>query len=90
MLDLREYEVALLNNEDYLFTSASLVRVADLRQQHKQKKFCIPAEADKFMIMLKRYANIVYVVFLENCPLFKVLREVILALRDFLVRLVNS
>ena len=83
MLDLSKDEVALLNNEDDLITSASLVHVADLRQQHKLKKFCITAEADEFMLMLKRYANLVYVVFSETCPLFKVLREAILALRDF-------
>ena len=32
--------------------------------------------------MLKRYANLVYMIFSETCPLFKVLIEVILALRD--------
>ena len=59
MLYLREDEVALLNNEDDLITSASLVSIADLRQQCKYQKFCIPAEADEFMLMLKRYANLV-------------------------------
>ena len=82
MLNLSKNEVALLNNEDDFITSVSLVSVEDLRQQHKQKKFCITAEADEFMLMLKRYANLVYVIFLETCPLFKVLREVILELRD--------
>ena len=82
MLDISEDEVSLLNDEDDLITSTSLVRVDDMRQQSKQKKVCIPAEADEFMIMLNHYANLVYVVFSETCPLFKVLREVILALRD--------
>ena len=73
--------MALLNNKDDLITSASLVSVAYLKQQRKQQKVCIPSEADEFMLMLKRYANLVYVSFLETCPLFKVLREVILLLR---------
>ena len=34
------------------------------------------------MLMLKRYANLVYMIFSETCPHFKVLIEVILALRD--------
>ena len=42
MLDLSEDEVALLNNEYDLITSASLVSVADLRQQQKQKKSAFP------------------------------------------------
>ena len=63
MLDLSEDEVALLNNEDDLITSVSLVSIADLRQQQKQKKFCIPADADKFMLILNRHTNIVYVIF---------------------------
>ena len=33
------------------------------------------------MLVLKRYTNIVYVVFWETCPLLKVLREVILELK---------
>ena len=82
MLDLSNDEVSVLNNEDDLINSVSLVRVADLRQQQKQKKVCIPDDTDEFMLILKRYANLVYVIFLETCPLFKVLREVILALRD--------
>ena len=63
MLDLSEDEVTLLNNEEDLITSASLVSVDDLRQQCKHHKFCIIAEVDKFILMLKRYANLVYVVF---------------------------
>ena len=38
MLDLRKYEVALLNTEDDLITSASLARVADQRQRKKTTK----------------------------------------------------
>ena len=81
MLDLSEDEVALLNNKDNLITSSSLVSVADLRQQRKQKKVYIPAGADEFMLVLKCYANLVYAVFSETCPLFKVLREVIIVVR---------
>ena len=38
MLDLSEDELELLNNGDDLTISASLVRVADLRQKRKQQK----------------------------------------------------
>ena len=82
MLDLSEDEVALLNNEDDLITSASLVSMDDLRQQRKHQKVHIYTESDKFMLMLKRYTNIVYVIVFQACPLFKVLRGVIFELRD--------
>ena len=36
MIDLSEDEVAMLNNEDNLITSASLVSVDDLRKQRKK------------------------------------------------------
>ena len=62
MLDLSEDEVAMMNNEDYLITSASLVSVDDLRKQRKKWKVCIPAEEDEFMLMLKRYTNLVYAI----------------------------
>ena len=71
MLDCSEDEVALLKIEDDLITSASLVSVADLRQQKKQKKVCIPSEADDCMLMLKRYANLVYVIFFGDLPTFQ-------------------
>ena len=82
--------MALLNNGNYLITSESLVRVDDPRQHHKQQKVCIHAEVDELMLMLKCYTNLVCVVFSDTCPLFKVLREVIIELRDFQVRLVNA
>ena len=81
VLDLSEDNVEMLNNEDDLITSASLVSVDDLRKQRKKLKVWISAEADEFMIMLKRYVNLVYVVFSETWPMFKLLREVIFALR---------
>ena len=62
-LDLSKDEVAMLNNEDDLITLASLVSVDDLRKQREKLKVCITAEAEKFMLMLKRYANLVYAIF---------------------------
>ena len=83
MLDLNEYQVALLNDEQDLLNTAYLVSVANLRGQRNKIKISILAEANKFMIMLKRYANLFYSVFIDSCPLFKVLLEVIRALREY-------
>lgn len=83
MLDLNEDEVAMLNSEEDLITSASLVSVADLRLQRKKSKVCVPQDASDFMLMMKRYANMIYAIFSELSPLFKLLREIVRALRDF-------
>ena len=83
MLDLNEDQVALLNDEQDLINTTSLVSIANLRGQQNKIKISIPAEADEFMLMLKRYANLLYVVFTASCYLFKALLEVIRALREF-------
>ena len=44
MLDLNEYEVALLNNEQDLLNAASLVSVEYLRFQQCKLNVCIPLE----------------------------------------------
>ena len=72
MLDLNEDQVALLNDDQDLLNTASLVSISDLRVQRKKIMISIPAEADKFMVMLKRYANLLYAVFTDTCPLYKV------------------
>ena len=83
MLDLNEDQVALLNDEQDLLKTASLVSISDLRVQRNKIKISILAEAKKFMVMLKRYANLLYAVFTETCPLFEALLEVICTLREF-------
>ena len=70
MLDLNEDQVALLNDKQDLLNTASLVSIADLHGQRNKIKISIPAEADEFMLMLKRYTNLLYVVFTDLCPLF--------------------
>ena len=58
MLDLNEYQVALLNDEQDLLNTASLDSIANLRGQRNKINISIPAEADEFMLILKRYANL--------------------------------
>ena len=83
MLDLDEDQVATLNSENDLLSSATLVSVDDLCSQKKKLKVKIPEDQADFMLMLRRYANLLYAAFLDDAPLFKLVREVIRALRDF-------
>ena len=82
MLDLNEDQVAILNEEQDLLNTASLVSVSDLRGQRSKLKVTIPAEPEEFMLMIKRYTNLVYAIFSEDSPLFKALVAVIRALKD--------
>ena len=72
MLDLNKDEVKLLNDEQDLLNTDTLVSVKDLRLQRRKLDIFIPLEADDFMLMLKRYGNLLYAVFPDTCPLFKV------------------
>ena len=82
ILDLDGDQVALLNDKEDLINSASLVSVNDLRAQQKKMKISVPADATEFLTMIKRYANLIYAVFSETYPLFKVMQKVVRALRE--------
>ena len=63
VLELNKDEVALLNNEQDLLNTSSLVSVEDLRLQQRTLNIFIPLEADDLMLMLKRYGNLLFDVF---------------------------
>ena len=46
-------------------------------------KICIPETADEFLLLLKRYANLLFSLFTSRCPLFKCVKEVITALQAY-------
>ena len=82
MLDLNKDQVATLNEEQDLLNTASLVSVADLRGQRGKLKVTIPTDPEEFILMLKRYTNLLYAIFLEDFPLFKAMVAIIRALKD--------
>ena len=55
-------ELALLNDEQDLLNTTSLVSVEDIRLQWRKLNICIPLEAYDFMLMLKRYGNLLYAI----------------------------
>ena len=82
MLDLNEDQVAHINDELDLLNRASQVSVANLRGQRSKLKISIPAEENDFMLMLKRFTNLLYAVFSDTCPFFKAMVEIVRALKD--------
>ena len=73
MLDIDEDQVYLLNDKEDLINSAYLVSVNDLRAQRNKMKILVPVDATEFLTMIKRYKNLIYDVFSETCPLFKLM-----------------
>ena len=79
MLDLSEDEVAAINDEADLLRDASLVSLKDLRQYRQKMKVCIPATADNFLLLLKRYANLLFALFSEDSSFFQCINQLITA-----------
>ena len=72
---LNEDEFAWLDDEQDLINSASLVSVADLRVRRNKLKICIPTEAEDFMLVPKRYGNLMYAIFWTHFHYSKPLRR---------------
>ena len=83
MMDMDEDAVACFNDEDALLEAASLVSVADLRALRQRLKAVVPVEPEDFLLLLKRFGNLLFALFSERCPLFKCLREIIRAYRGY-------
>ena len=83
MLDMDEDAVANFNDEDALLDAASLVSVADLRSLRQRLKAVVPVEAEDFLLLLKRFGNLLFALFSEHSPLFKCMREIIRAYRGY-------
>ena len=83
MMDMDEDVVAAYNDEDALLDAASLVSVADLRAMRKKFKAVVPAEAEDFLLLLKRFGNLLFALFSEHCPLFRSVQEVIRAFKAY-------
>ena len=83
MIDMDEDAVARFNDEDALLDAASLVSVADLRALRKKFTPVVPAEAEEFLLLLKRFGNLLFALFSVDCPLFKCIKELIRAIKAY-------
>ena len=83
MLDLSEDEVAVINDEADLIQRASLVSVQDLRGLKRHMQISVPVAAEEFVLLLKRFGNLIYALFSSSSPLFKCMKEIINALMGY-------
>jgi hypothetical protein len=83
VVDKTEDEVAEQNFGDDAIHNASAVTPAELLAQQKRSQPSVPNTSDKFLLMLQRYANLLYALFGADCPLFKCIVKVITAFKAF-------
>jgi hypothetical protein len=83
VLDLDEDEVARINDTEDALTRASAVTMQDIANLKKKLIPKIPATADDFMLLLKRYANLLFALFSEDCPFYKCVVKIVDALKEF-------
>ena len=76
-------EVAKINSHDELLDKATSVTVTDLAKIKKTMKASVPTTAADFIDTLKAYANLLFALFTSQCPLFRAIRTVIDALKEF-------
>ena len=83
VLDLDEDEVARINDTEDALTRASTVTMQDIANLKKKLTPKIPATADEFMLLLKRFANLLFALFSAECPFFQCIVKIINALKEF-------
>ena len=83
VLDLDEDAVARINDADDALTRASLMTFQDLKKIRNANKSKVPESSDEFMLTLKRFANLLFSIFSDDCPYFKCVQQIIVALKKF-------
>ena len=82
MLDITDEEVAVMTQDQFDIDSATTVTVADVKKSKSKVKASVPDTSEKFLAMLKRYANLLCALFSSQCPLYAQMYNLISALRD--------
>lgn len=83
MVDLSEEDVATMTQEHDDLAGASSVSIADFKANRAKLKAQTPPDADGFLLMLKRYTNLLYALFSADCPLYKQMFEIVNTLRQY-------
>ncbi len=84
MLDITDEEVAIMTQDQFDIDTATTVTVSDVKKKSKSKvKAVVPSTSEKFLAMLKRFANLLCAIFSSQRPaLYVQLYNLITALRD--------
>jgi hypothetical protein len=83
MVDLSEDDVALMQQDYDDLTSASSVSPSEYRAARAKLVAKTPEDGDSFMLMLKRYVNFLFALFQGASPLYKLVKGIVDALREY-------
>ena len=83
VVDFTEDEVAALNDADENIGQASHVTPGDIKALKSKFKPKVPDTSEKFIVLLKTFANLIFALFSIDSPLFQYLQTVIKALREY-------
>ena len=83
VLELSMDEVATINDRYDTLKKASAVTVGDVDKAKASVKASVPDTADEFITLLKQYANLLFALFLGDCPLFKCVANVVNCIRNY-------
>lgn len=81
--DFTEDEVAALNDLDANIGEASYVTPDDIKALKTKFKPVVPDTSEKFMLMLKTFANLLFALFSRDSPMFRYMETIISALREY-------
>jgi len=82
MVDLTE-DVAFMHQEADDMRKASAVSATEIRAARAKLAASVPKDADRFMLMLKRFRNLLFALFTSQCPLFIQIYDIIKAFREY-------
>jgi len=82
-VDLTEEDVAEMTQDYEDLQNASAVSTADYRAARAKLKAKTPPDADGFMLMLKRFTNLLHALFSSQSPLYIQMYGIVQALRDY-------
>jgi hypothetical protein len=77
VLDLTEDEVAAINDKDDALQAASHVTWEQMKAVKRKNVASIPETSEKFLCLLWRFGNWLYVGWSEQCPLYRCTSQII-------------
>ena len=83
MVELTEEDVSEMALEFEEIASATTILAADVKETRVNLAATTPRDADSFMLMLKRYNDLLLALFYNVCPLYLQIYEIVQAFRDY-------
>ena len=84
IVDFMEEDVALMQQYHEYIINAYLVSTSEVKSIHTKLTPITPTDSEGFMMILKRFANLLFALFSSSFPLYKQVYDIIKGPRDYL------